>query len=597
MHDSGRGPIRVRRVLSGTPLTRLHERSLSSTRGRGAIPWGSFQRSSYAPAALALAQDQAERLAEGEYGAVGLFGEIVSGLAMTGAPFDVVSAASTVSSDEIRHADYCVRFAEACAGDSVALTVDRDAVERACHGLDTTDEVDFFLLKYSAVGESLAAALLLECRDGASDPLARAMYASLLSDEVHHARLGWYYFAWRAPAWSQAERQRLADRIAEFVVGIEQRFWIGRDAPAGQRDMARALGVLDSERQREAIAQVMSEEITPGLDAIGLGGSHAWRVRQRGGQIRARAPSFVITGSSGKGSSGSAEQPSELRVAATGLADASPVDAAAAWLVRAIDERGHVRFGLDPLSGACEAVGLMQQGRAAIVIAALREHGAHAQVLARAVQRLERDLAAALDGTRVAGFPEEPALVAATLALAALAGLEVREALRSRASVLEHFRDQPWYAAQVAAALAEDTPEELWAIVTRDLDRSSWAPWTARAALAKGDNAVFARATQGLVESLAGLGPGGTSQEQPAPALARIAATLEALVDAPLDAAGTLALTHARDYLQRWQFRASCPPGVQPELAYGALPLSPSEWYLRTDVTAHALLALLRSES
>jgi hypothetical protein len=49
----------------------------------------------------------------------------------------------------------------------------------------------------------------------------------------------------------------------------------------GARTGARALGVLESKGQRETVKDVMENEIVPGLDAIGLGASHAWRVRER----------------------------------------------------------------------------------------------------------------------------------------------------------------------------------------------------------------------------------------------------------------------------------------------------------------------------
>ncbi len=589
MHESARGSIHVRRVLSGTPLTRLHERAVDGSRGRKAIPWRDFQRSTYGEAALALAKDQAERLAEGEYGAVGLFGEIVSGLAMTGAPFDVVSAATTVSSDEIRHADYCVRFAELCAGETLTLTIDRDAVEEACADLDTPEEVDFFLLKYSAVGEALAAALLLECRDGAKDAVARRLYGSLLADEVHHARLGWYYFAWRAEQWSQAERQRLADRIAEFVIGIERRFWVGRDAPAAESAMAKALGVLDTERQRAAIAQVMEEEIVPGLDAIGLGGSHAWRVRRRGGETRRTAPSFVITSDAVP-----AVNAREAPVAREGSTAAT--DLAATWLASAVDGAGNVRFGLNPGSGEREVHGLMHHGRAALLVCALSAHGGHEAALLRARRRLERDIAAALDGTRLASFPEQPALVAATLALAELAGVDCRRALLERAQRLDDFRGQAWQAAQVVTALGADAPRELWALCVQDLDHSPWAPWTARAALARDEREVYDRCARELRRTLEPLGPDGTVRELPAPAIALVAASVEALA-AGSNATPCDEIDRAREYLLRWQFRAPCPPGVHTELADGAFPLSPEDSFLRTDVTAHALLALLATAS
>src|SRR5262249_38080091 len=106
--------------------------------------------------------------------------------------------------------------------------------------------------------------------------------SSLLGDEVVHARVGWYYLAWRAPRWTMRERQVVADHLGEFVASIERSLWFGRDAPKEARSAADALGVLDSESQREVVRQVMEEEIVPGLDALGLGASHAWRVRERG---------------------------------------------------------------------------------------------------------------------------------------------------------------------------------------------------------------------------------------------------------------------------------------------------------------------------
>jgi hypothetical protein len=103
-----------------------------------------------------------------------------------------------------------------------------------------------------------------------------------VADEVHHARLGWYYLAWRSPQWTRAQRQRVADRVGDLVVSIERRFWRGRDAPKAARTAARALGVLESVGQRAAVRAVMEDEIVPALDAIGLGTSHAWRIRERG---------------------------------------------------------------------------------------------------------------------------------------------------------------------------------------------------------------------------------------------------------------------------------------------------------------------------
>ena len=283
MSASASGDIQITRALSGTPLTELHDDAIRGALPRGAreIPWQQFERSRYPEEALGLARDLFCKLAGGEYSAVALFAQITSSLALTQAPIDFVAASARVSSDEIRHADYCLRMASLCQGSEVTVSVPSAAL--ACdipHSL-SIEELDFLMLKYAAVGETLAAALLTECRRRASDPTLRALFTSIVSDEVHHARLGWYYAKYRADLWSAEERERLTERVREFVVGIEVEFSRGRDAPEHASAGARALGVLDSHIQRDVIADVMNGEIVPALDAIGLAGSRAWAQRRR----------------------------------------------------------------------------------------------------------------------------------------------------------------------------------------------------------------------------------------------------------------------------------------------------------------------------
>jgi hypothetical protein len=276
--------VRVSRTRSKTPLAHHHDRALRGELAtvKPAIAWETFERERYPEAALELASDLHTRLAIGEYSAVGLFAQITAGLALTGAPLDLIAAATRVASDEIRHAEYCLRMAELCAGTTVELGVDTAAVAASVPAATNLANVDFLMLKYAAVGETLAAALLTECRRRATDHVARALYSSLVSDEVHHARLGWYYFAYRAPLLTLPERQLLTDRIAEFVMELEAEFWIGRDAPESAKNAARALGVLDSPTQQSVLSHVMEGEVVPALDALGLAGSHAWRARRRG---------------------------------------------------------------------------------------------------------------------------------------------------------------------------------------------------------------------------------------------------------------------------------------------------------------------------
>jgi hypothetical protein len=276
--------IRIRRALTATPLARQHDRTLSgrTTRKVVEVPWSKFDRTRYPKPALALACNAQTMLATGEYEAVDLFSRIAAGMVDNGVPIDLIAAATRAATDEIRHCDYAFRLAALCGGGEVAIEMRKGrALARWGRTLDL-ETLDGMVIEIPAIGEALACALLAASRDRASDPVVRPFFTSILGDEVHHTRLGWYYLAWRAPQWSRAERQRAADRAGEVIVDIEKRFWWGRDAPAGSRKAARALGVLESIGQRAVIRQIMEEEIIPALDELGLGASHAWRVRKRG---------------------------------------------------------------------------------------------------------------------------------------------------------------------------------------------------------------------------------------------------------------------------------------------------------------------------
>lgn len=275
----------IRRQLTDTPLARQHDLVVTGRERRGAtIPWSRFHRSHYPEPALALANHAQRSLAAGEYSAITLFARIASAMALHGAPIDLVTAASRVPGDEARHADLAMRMAALLAGgepDQAAIVIDAAALEHQWHEPLDLPSLDGAMTEVAAIGETLAAALLSGCRRRATDPVARGVFSALVADEIHHARLGWYYLTWRTPQWTRVERQRVADRAGGVVVEIERRFWRGRDAPRGSQQAARALGVLDSAAQQQIVRQVMEDEIVPGLDALGLGATHAWRKRKR----------------------------------------------------------------------------------------------------------------------------------------------------------------------------------------------------------------------------------------------------------------------------------------------------------------------------
>ncbi len=277
--------LTLRRTLTKTPLTRLHERRIDGkhTRKPRAIPWAAFDRAAYPRAAIDLALDSWIKSTAGEYGAIEVYAQLTSAMALAGLPIDLVTASGHICTDEARHADYAMKMASLLTDAEVTIPIDKDSIRGHWKNGTSIEQIDEAVMHVAAISETVACALVSACLERATDATTHALLANVLADEVSHAHFGWYYLSWRSPQWSRAERQRLADRMATNVMAMEVRYWQGRDAPKGATRAAHALGVLDSKRQREAVRAVMEEEVVPALDALGLGASHAWRSRERGG--------------------------------------------------------------------------------------------------------------------------------------------------------------------------------------------------------------------------------------------------------------------------------------------------------------------------
>jgi hypothetical protein len=274
----------VRHLLSATPLARSHERR-QRARPSQRIAFQEFRRQEYAEPALQLSAHQLRSFAAGEYEAVGKFSRVTAALAFNGAPFDLISHSALIPADEIRHAEYMLRMSSLCGGQEAALRIDSDVLRENWSPPLDLETLDGVMVTLPALSETLAFAMLSTARNLARDATVRQVYSAVVADEISHLRLGWYYLKWREPQWSRAERQRVANVAAEILVELEPQLAIGRDAPPGAKRAARALGVLDSTSLRRLIRDVIENEIVPGLDALGLGGSHAWRLRRRASGI------------------------------------------------------------------------------------------------------------------------------------------------------------------------------------------------------------------------------------------------------------------------------------------------------------------------
>jgi hypothetical protein len=275
---------------------------------------------------------------------------------------------------------------------------------------------------------------------------------------------------------------------------------------------------------------------------------------------------------------------------------ADPIDAAAAYLANRVDGSGCITFLVDARARKVHAEGPFHHGRAATVVAALAEHGGHPRATSRARRRLQKDLESALRGRRSATFPEDPAEIAGTVALAVLAGVPL-EAELSSLSTHEAVRKNAWHAAQVVAAIGSRAPRGLFEACERDLVDRPWAPWTALAADRVQSRSVAARVRRTLSSSIRKTPPyTGAANVTSIPELALTAVAVEAL--APFETKeARAAAERAASFLRKAQFvEAAIPASHDEALCHGGFPLSPIVPLLRSDVTAHALSALMAVE-
>jgi len=273
----------------------------------------------------------------------------------------------------------------------------------------------------------------------------------------------------------------------------------------------------------------------------------------------------------------------------------SPEAAAAAWLASLVHDDGSLIFAIDARTGKSFDVGRMHHGRGATVVQALALHGGHAREVKRARARLRSDIVRALAGGSVPGWPDHPAEVAGTLALAVRAGVGVeKECIDFAAANDKLVAAVPWHAGQVLSAVGKHAPSGLAAACIRDLERQPWAPWTVLGQHASGDRAISAIAVGALVASIRADAPHvGAVRGAKFAETAITALTVEALARCPASRETREATKRARAFLARHQLvHERLPAPFLPALSLGAFMATPTSSILRGDVTAHALLAL-----
>jgi hypothetical protein len=206
-----------------------------------------------------------------EHLAVGAFALLARELAEEGCGIAVLSLVTRASSDEVRHADICRRFAVALLGEAAVPSRVRGLPKVPMHeGARPTDRVLLHMVEMCCLSETLTGVYLTEMLARTTDPMARAAVESLLEDEVDHGRVGWGYLAERA----QEGRGSLAVLSAALPPMLERTFARVLDAASRASDdddpALERLAHLGPRAGGDVYRAALRDVIFPGFAALGV---------------------------------------------------------------------------------------------------------------------------------------------------------------------------------------------------------------------------------------------------------------------------------------------------------------------------------------
>jgi len=179
----------------------------------------------------------------------------------------LVALAERAAADEERHALRCRDIARRF-GPDLAAEEPRPPLRLGPPHLDRARRALYASAALSCVTETLSAALLLEMRAQAADPLVRETVREILCDEVNHARLGWAHLAHEA-------RRGDVGWLALHVPGM-LRAALRSDviphtaADEGARSDLAAFGILPRAAVLDILRQVAADVLFPGLEQHGI---------------------------------------------------------------------------------------------------------------------------------------------------------------------------------------------------------------------------------------------------------------------------------------------------------------------------------------
>jgi hypothetical protein len=206
-----------------------------------------------------------------EHLAVGAFALLARELAEEGCGSAVLSLVTRASSDEVRHAEVCRRFAVALLGEAAVPGRVRGLPRVPMHeGAHPADRVLLHVVEMCRLSETLTGVYLTEMLARTTEPVARAAVESLLEDEVDHGRLGWGYLAECVQEKPGRMFALSAALPAMFERSFARVFEAASHAPGPDDAALEPFAHLGLRASAEIYRASLGDVLLPGFEALGV---------------------------------------------------------------------------------------------------------------------------------------------------------------------------------------------------------------------------------------------------------------------------------------------------------------------------------------
>lgn len=214
-----------------------------------------------------------------EHASAQVFAGLVPQLMRATVPGALQAEVPAMIADELRHARQCAGVVLALGGDPVAPLPSLQLIPDH-HDVSPLEGVLRNVISVGCLSETVAVSVIRAEHAELEGTALGDVLATILADEVQHARFGWRLLGLLAPRLDAAARARTSRYLVDAL--RHQIAWEVPKLPVhlGLRSELAKAGVCDGAQARELFFATIGEVVVPQLQAAGLDARAAWAAAQ-----------------------------------------------------------------------------------------------------------------------------------------------------------------------------------------------------------------------------------------------------------------------------------------------------------------------------